>query len=272
MRYGSLFMLLLALPLAGEPLRVVSVLRTGLPPYEDANRLYRLEGEACGRIRSGEALVLRRTGEARSLGCLKVTETRGSYVLARMLIPGETYPIKGDLALREEDINPLPTLTTAHPIVLSTALAPLQTTKSAPPVPAVPLPLVPVPEAAVLPSVASPSLMPVSSSASPSPAPVHPMPSQRASAQRQPIYFLKGDASLSPGALAKLKSWTGDWGADGQWMLACPGSKDPAIAQERIQALKSELLRLGVGALDVRPLPEEVVGKYEAIYVIRESR
>jgi hypothetical protein len=39
-----------------------------------------------------------------------------------------------------------------------------------------------------------------------------------------------------------------------------------------VQALKAELLRLGVSALDVRPQPKEPEGKYDAIYVIRESR
>lgn len=262
-------LLLLTLPLAGEPLRVVSVLRAGLPPYEDAKRIYRLEGEACGRLKSGEALLLRRMGEPRSLGCLKVTEVRGSYALAHLQTPGETYPLKGDLVLREEDINPLPVvaLPTLNPLPsVAVPQAPVRTVPA--PVPTT-LPIVPaVPPSTTTPSEAS---KPETSTPEP-PKPEASKVTKPQGVQRGAIYFLRADASLSPGALAKLKAWTEEWGSDGQWILGVPGARVPALDQERLQALKSELLRLGVSALDVRPQPEDVESKYDAIYVIRESR
>jgi hypothetical protein len=86
---------------------------------------------------------------------------------------------------------------------------------------------------------------------------------------REPIYFLKGDSTLSPGALAKLQSWTETWGTKGAWTLACP--TDPNINYDlmgrRILALSTELGKLGAWHMDTRLLPKGSQGPYDSIYV-----
>ena len=86
---------------------------------------------------------------------------------------------------------------------------------------------------------------------------------------RGTIFFLKGDASLSPGAQVKLKAGVDTWGTEGQWSLECPRVAGTLQAL-RVSVLQSELQRLGVPSLEIEPLPEEPSGRYDTIYVKKE--
>jgi hypothetical protein len=261
MRWHALLVPLLCTSwcLQAEPLRIVAVLRVGLPPYEDEDRFYRLEGDGCETLRVGEVLGLQRFGDRRQLGVLKIVELHGHDALARLMKRGDTYPLKGDLVIRAEKPHPLPSMPTSESSAWSPAerLGPHRSLKPLQP----PVVAAPALKPLIKPVVAEPAVL------KPPPLVVHPVESRR-----QVLYFLKQDASLSPGAYAKLKLWVQEWGSDGQWIVAAPGGGDAVLSQERIRVIKEELLKLGVGALEVRPSPQETPGKYETVYVIREAR
>jgi len=200
--------------------------RQGLPPYEGTTRVYRLEGSGSQTLRVGEVLALQRPKEARTLGRLEILSVHLDHALARLAVPGATFPLKGDLAVRTELFHPLPGLPSAPPSALPSLEALLPSTTRA-----------------------------------------LPRSFGQGEVRREPIYFLKGDASLSPGALAKLRAWVETWGLPGQWSLECP----PAVlAEPRSAVLRLELQRLGVPSLEVRPLSEEPPGRYDAVYVRKE--
>jgi len=287
-----------ACALAAAPLRVVSVDRPGLPPYEDDQRVYRLEGPECRTLRVGEILPLRRQGEPRRLGKLEVLSVHLDHADARLAEAGETFPLKGDEALCREPLRALPLAASASPSPLPAmdALRPL------PPRPAVAAakPLLPLPETAPVsfrPLPARTALLP----RLPGPAihrlPLPPLPGMGAiqpgvfaplddlrpartfppaavgpgKSHRAPIFFIKEDASLSPGAYDKLRLWVATWGTEGRWSLECPKGADK-ISSLRLSALRSELQRLGIPSLglDVRSLPREPGARYDAIYVRKE--
>lgn len=95
------------------------------------------------------------------------------------------------------------------------------------------------------------------------PAPPPPAP------RREAIYFVKGDASLSPGALVKLKTWTETWGTNGSWTLACPPGPDITygVLENRIRTLRAELEKLGAKAVDTRLAPKEPPKPYDPVYI-----
>ena len=92
-----------ALTLLGQaPLRIQSVERRGLPPYEEsATRLYRLDGGENRGLRSGDRLLVRRPGEG-PLAHLRVVEVRAEWAMATLDQTLATYPLRGDLVMREE--------------------------------------------------------------------------------------------------------------------------------------------------------------------------
>jgi hypothetical protein len=229
MKGFALLLLLGRLALATPPLLVTSVGRVGLPPYEGTERIYRLEGTGCQTLRVGEVLVLQRQGERRSLGRLEVLSVHQDHAQARLSLAGDTFPLKGDLAIRTEQFLTLPEVPVAvqQPIPGLEALRPQTITH------------------------------------------VLPRSVGQGAIYREPIYFIKGDASLSPGAQAKLKAWVATWGAEGQWSLECPQAT-AALSTLRTSALRSELQRLGIPSLEIQPLPEELSGRYDAIYVKKE--
>jgi hypothetical protein len=248
MSLSALTMLLLATPalvpgmssLAGTPpLRIVSVVRPGLPPYEDENRLYRIEGEGCARMHQGEPIVLQRKGEQRDLGRLKVVGAYGGYALAQVVIAGETFPLKGDLVYAVEGPRPLPSMVASKPAELASGAA---------------LGALPV--------------HPLSEPAPPTSA--HPSPQRQG--QQQPIYFLKGDARLSPGALVKLKRWVDEWGTEGAWIVGYPDEANAEITQTRAQALRAELIRLGAASIQLKVVREAPKGRYDALLIAWEPR
>lgn len=107
---------LLPTGLPGAPLAVVQVVREGLPPYEDADRHYRLEGDGVSGLRPGQVVVLVRPGLHLGVGRLEVLEAHPEYALARLSQPGATFPMKGDLAVPREPLSPLPALPAASPL------------------------------------------------------------------------------------------------------------------------------------------------------------
>ncbi|MBK8573817.1 MAG: hypothetical protein IPN91_14640 [Holophagaceae bacterium] len=103
---------------AQVPLHIVAVERKGLPPYEAADRIYRLDGGQNRGLRVGDRLLVKRSGEPRAIGHLRVVEVRGEQCEAHFEPSGSAYPMKGDLVLRAElkwppvagplDVDPLP--------------------------------------------------------------------------------------------------------------------------------------------------------------------
>jgi hypothetical protein len=295
-------------------LRVVAVVRQGLPPYEEGERLYRLEGKDSSRLKVGDKILLLRAEEKICPGKLRVLEVHGEFVLADLDEEGDTYPLKGDLALRIEPPRPLPPLPTPTPenapprpssieVTKPVRELPKDAPKAVPeeaephslkgdlaprielPRPLPPLPT-PRPEDAPPRPFSIEVAKPVQGSpedaprevlpAAPLPPAVTPVPLDKPSvtARRQPIYFLKENASLSPGALEKLKSSVASWGFKDRWVLGYPGIAGliPALQQERLAVLRAELRRLGIEALEIRLLPPETPGKYDVVFVICESR
>jgi len=65
--------------------------------------VYRLGGEAISDVRLGELLIVRRPGEVRDIGLLRVVSVHTenfttNSALAKLESKGETFPLKGDLA------------------------------------------------------------------------------------------------------------------------------------------------------------------------------
>jgi len=87
---------------AQVPLHIVAVERKGLPPYEAADRIYRLDGGQSRGLRVGDRLLVKRSGEPRAIGHVRVVEVRGEQCETLFEPSGSTYPMKGDLVLREE--------------------------------------------------------------------------------------------------------------------------------------------------------------------------
>jgi hypothetical protein len=204
------------------PLHIASVERTGLPPYEDADRLYRVEGEGWERLKVGDRLRPTRPGDRRDVGRLQVVELREGHALARLQARGEAYPMRNDAVERLE----------ARPL--------------------------PPPAVAPLPRVNLQDLQPVG--------PARPGPEN---AHREQIYFLKGDATLSPAGQEKLQAWVGLWGRQGQWALLCPRG-EAGLVRARLAVMTEALQRLGVAQVEVRPLPPEPTDRLDAVGIVME--
>lgn len=87
---------------AQVPFRIIAVERQGLPPYESQDRIYRLDGGQERGLRVGDRLSVKRTGDIRPLGRLRVIDVRGDRAGTTFEPVASAYPMKGDLALREE--------------------------------------------------------------------------------------------------------------------------------------------------------------------------
>jgi len=116
---------------AQVPLHILAVERKGLPPYEAADRIYRLDGGENRGLRVGDRLLVKRSGEPRAIGRLRVVGVRGDQCETHFEPSGATYPMKGDLVLREE-LKWLPVAGPLNADPLPKALQPT-TTPEAPP-------------------------------------------------------------------------------------------------------------------------------------------
>ncbi|HEY3399480.1 MAG TPA: hypothetical protein VGK03_02520 [Geothrix sp.] len=94
-------LLALAGALGAQSLRIAAVERKGLPPYETTDRIYLLDGGQDRGLRVGQRLSVRRPGEQRPLGHLRVTEVRSTQAETHFESAGGGYPVKGDLVWRE---------------------------------------------------------------------------------------------------------------------------------------------------------------------------
>lgn len=127
---------LLSLGLAGAlsaqaPLHIVSVERRGSPPYEAADRTYGLDGGQDRGLKVGDRLIVKRLGEAIPLGHLRVTEVRGERAGASFEPAGAGYPMKGDLAIREE-LRQIPALARLNEEPLPLAALPRASSEAPP--------------------------------------------------------------------------------------------------------------------------------------------
>jgi hypothetical protein len=81
---------------------IVAVERKGPPPYESADRIYRLDGGQTRGLRVGDRLLVKQAGVAQAIGRMRVIEVRSEAAEAHFEPRGSAYPMKGDLVLREE--------------------------------------------------------------------------------------------------------------------------------------------------------------------------
>ena len=221
-------------PPTPAPLAVTMVLREGPPPYEDdSSRIYRLEGDGLAQLQEGAILLLRRSQDRRLMSRLEVTRVMPHYALARLAFPGETFPLRGDLAYPRGSLMALPRLPEAPgsaPAPDSAALRPSPT------------------------SLAAPAL----ESGFPG--------------KRESLYFLKGDSCISQAGQAKVQAWVRAWGPSHRWSLACPPwpGESLDICAGRINTLKELLRHLGVAQPEVVILPDQPPGEFPVIYVMAD--
>jgi hypothetical protein len=225
--------ILLCLWLAAVPVKtpvgltVTRVVREGLPPYEDANRLYRLEGAGFDKLQPGSILKLHRPQEPRAMPRLEVTLVMPEYVLARVAAPGETYPLLGDRVYLNGSLPALPAMPGLEDPPGFTGLKPLTPTLTAP-----------TPEPGFTPNREPLYFLQGESRLSPA-----------------------GKVKLQ----GWVKAWgpSHRWSvACPPW----PGESLDLTAA-RINALKEELRRLGVPHVDEHILTEEIPGAFPVIYV-----
>lgn len=128
-------------------------------------------------------------------------------------------------------------------------------------------------EALNLPALPSPPIPVGTLDVAPKPPLSAPVLSLSKAGQREPIYFRKGSAELSAGAKSKLAAWVKAWGWQGHWVLGCPqGSDLPATLQQaRVEQLRAELERLGVLHVQILAQPEVASGRYDSVFVCRET-
>lgn len=94
-------MVCLGLLRAQAPLRIIAVERRGLPPYEQGERVYVVDGGRERGLRPGARLLVKRPGSP-PLGHLRLEEVRADRAEARFEPAGTASPMKGDLVFREE--------------------------------------------------------------------------------------------------------------------------------------------------------------------------
>jgi hypothetical protein len=232
-----LALILAALPLAaGEALHVAAVERKGWPPFEDDRRVYRIEGGDVSRLRVGENLTLQRPGTSAEPGRLKVARVAPEFAEAYLEQRGGTYPLRGDLAEPPAslDLPRIPEIKAGQDLRPAT------------------------------PSLEPPPEQPAAHDLAPT-APLHPR-------LLEPVYFLEGDAALSPKGREKLKRMVAEWGADGAWFLGLPEDRTlpSKVREERIRALRGALRSLGVGRLELRAVELRLGDRGDVVYAAKD--
>ena len=216
-------------PKPAVPLTVTRVERNGTAPYGDKERLYRIEGDGVDHLLPGDILQLHRASSDLIMPRLEVAVAMPDHALARLIFPGETFPLLGDVAWPRGEIDPLP------------ALPGLQDAKLGSDVP---------------------GLQPTAPAAKP-PAPLGAAP------RRETLYYLQGESRITPAGLVKVKAWVKAWGPREAWFLACPAwpGEPLDLRSARLSVLQEALKQLGIPHADLRILPEPAAGKYPLVYV-----
>jgi hypothetical protein len=266
---------IMALP-AAEPvekdLRIVAVEQVGRPPYVPRDgRVYRLGGDAIEDVRLGEILIIRRPGEVRDIGLLRVVSLHTenfatNSALARLEHRGETYPLKGDVVSK---LSP-----TAMPKIGKPAMT---TFKDGLPPPLDPLVMPGITTGAAaragLPVLSPPMVKRLAPVTPPGKgakgAPALP-PGTPNLLEQNAIYFVKGSSELSPRGVDRLKEWTRGWGRDGlRYFLAVPQNqlRLQELTVDRLAVLRRELQLLGVAGVELRTDPNDSRGEYDVVYV-----
>jgi hypothetical protein len=93
--------------------------------------------------------------------------------------------------------------------------------------------------------------------------------------ERNPIYFPKGSAEISPMGLTKIKEWADAWNARGglACFLSVPQNQLHAqkLTADRMAAIADELRRLGVAAVELRYDEKAAAGPHDVVYVGAEG-
>jgi hypothetical protein len=93
--------------LAGPSIFLARIERTGLPPCEgEQGRIYILKGEACGTLRQGGQVLLRRPENRLGVGRLTIIQVADGYAVGKLVEAGASYPLKGDEAIAVEEPAP----------------------------------------------------------------------------------------------------------------------------------------------------------------------
>lgn len=123
----ALLLLCLAAHLgAADRYKVVAVERHALPPHEDDQRLYRLEGP--GPLSPGTLVQLTRAGGTENPGRLRVVHSAPNGALAVIAQRGDTYPLVGD-GTAPWSVHKVPVLPPPEPVATVApplALAPME--------------------------------------------------------------------------------------------------------------------------------------------------
>lgn len=85
---------------------------------------------------------------------------------------------------------------------------------------------------------------------------------------REPLYFLPGDATVSPMGRAKAEAWVREFG-EGYWTLDIPSpkGKPSRLDEARAKALEAVLKATGLKAVQVRTVPPAPGQRENAIFV-----
>ena len=110
---------------------IVAVERKGPPPYEAADRIYRLDGGQNRGLRVGDRLLVKQAGVAQAIGHLRVIEVRIEAAEAHFEPRASAYPMKGDLVLREE-LKWMPTSGALNPDQIPTISLPVPSPEAPP--------------------------------------------------------------------------------------------------------------------------------------------
>jgi hypothetical protein len=255
-------------PAQDDALRIIAVEQLGKPPYTpNEGRVYRVGGGGLAHVKPNDVLVLKRLGTAKDIGLLRVISVHAEEsAVARLEVHGETYPLKGDLALSLAPVR-LPEIKFDSPSLKYGLPHPL----NPPIIPSAPR--IDLAEAKPASQPQQPRRMEeiVASLA------VKQVPKSAAKAlglpklvEQNPIYFLKGSVAISPKGLEKIKEWIQVWGKkDIQYFLAVPPNQLhlEKTTATRLAALQRELLRLGIPNVEFRTAQANAAGPYDVIFV-----
>ena len=114
-----------------SPMQIVAVERRGPPPYAVVDRIYCVNGGRGRGLQVGDRLTVKRVGEAGAIGHLRVTAVGSDRSEGHFVPSYSTYPMKGDLVLREEQ-RPVPEVPRLDAEPLPTLAAPLRATEAPP--------------------------------------------------------------------------------------------------------------------------------------------